>query len=374
MKILFPCMSKSWGGMEMVTVTGIQQLLKQNIKVQLVCAEESRLHLEANSMGIIIHPIKIKKIISPYAILKLSSIIRKEKYDLIHTHASKDLWLIVPALKIINSAVPLVLTKHIGSFITKRDIIHNWFYKRITKAIAISSVIKRNLKETTLLTEQNIQVIFNGVNLEKFNPQKADRTKLRNELKLTDYDLLIGMTARFSPGKGHEEFLLAAKELSKNNYSNHIKFVIVGEASRGEIEYEKKIKKLTATYNLENVHFPGYRIDIPDVLAAMDIFVLPSHAEAFGIALVEAMAMEKATVCSNSDGVLDIAVDNETSFLFNSKNANDLAEKIEKLILDPEKRKTFGHNARKRVIENFDLEKITDQTIKLYSKLIKENK
>lgn len=372
MKILFPCLSKSWGGMEMVTLTGIQQLIKQNIKVQLICAEESRLHLEANSMGIIIHPIKIRKIISLYAILKLSSIIRKEKYDLIHTHASKDLWLIVPALKIINSAVPLVLTKHIGSFITKRDIIHNWFYKRITKAIAISSVIKRNLKETTSLTEQNIQVIFNGVNLEKFNPQKADRTKLRNELKLTDYDLLIGMTARFSPGKGHEEFLLAAKELSKKNYSNYIKFVIVGEASRGEIEYEKKIKNLTATYNLENVHFLGYRIDIPDVLAAVDIFVLPSHEEAFGIALVE--AMEKASVCSNSDGVLDIAVDNETSFLFNSKNANDLAEKIEKLIIDLEKRKTFGYNARKRVVELFDLNKVTDQTIKLYSKLIKENK
>ncbi|MFZ2323092.1 MAG: glycosyltransferase family 4 protein [Ignavibacteriaceae bacterium] len=342
MKILFPCLSKSWGGMEMVTLTGIQQLIKQNIKVRLICAEESRLHLEADSKGIIIHPIKIRKIISPYAILKLSSIIRKEKYDLIHTHASKDLWLIVPALKTINSAVPLVLTKHIGSFITKRDIIHNWFYKRITKAIAISSVIKRNLKETTSLTEQNIQVIFNGVNLEKFNPQKADRTKLRNELKLTDYDLLIGMTARFSPGKGHEEFLLAAKELSKKNYSNHIKFVIVGEASRGEIEYEKKIKNLIVTYNLENVHFLGYRIDIPDVLAAMDILVLPSHAEAFGIALVEAMAMEKASVCSNSDGVLDFAVDNETSYLFKVKDANDLKLKLEKLIFDEDKRKIFG--------------------------------
>jgi hypothetical protein len=59
MKILYSCLSKSWGGMEMVTLSGLKQLLNKNINVQLLCAEESRLQLEANTLGIIIHPIKI---------------------------------------------------------------------------------------------------------------------------------------------------------------------------------------------------------------------------------------------------------------------------------------------------------------------------
>jgi glycosyltransferase involved in cell wall biosynthesis len=180
------------------------------------------------------------------------------------------------------------------------------------------------------------------------------------------------MTGRFSNGKGHEEFLLAANNLNKK--FSHFKFVVVGEASHGEDEYADSVKKLALNYNLKNVYFLGFRSDIPDVLAAIDIFVFPSHAESFGIALIEAMAMFKPSVCSNAEGVLDIAVDNETSYLFKVKDGNDLTEKLEQLILDPDKCKTFGNNARKRVAGLFDLEKVTHQIINVYSKLLENRK
>ena len=370
MKILYSCLSKSWGGMEMVTLTGIKQLLKRGIKVDLLCVSESRIQLEANNLGIIIHPIKPGKIINLFSILKISAIVRSGFYDLIHSHASKDLWLIVPALKIINKNIPLVVTKHVGSHIFKKDFLHNIIYNRVDLAIAISSVIKNNLISTTLLTEDKIKIVFNGVDLEKFNPEKVNRGKIRNELSIATNEILIGMTGRFSPGKGHEELLKAAKLLSEK-YAN-LKFLIVGEASRGEDEYAKSIKQLAQNYELKNIHFVGFRSDIPDVLAAVDIFVFPSHAEAFGIALIEAMAMGKPSVCSGSDGVLDIAVDNETSFLFKVKDAVELKKKLEKLILDPQLREAFGKASRKKVIDKFDLEKITDDTINAYLKLIKD--
>jgi len=125
------------------------------------------------------------------------------------------------------------------------------------------------------------------------------------------------MMARFSPGKGHEEFLFAAKELNKN-FTN-LKFLIVGEPSRGENDYAEAIKKLASDYKLSNLIFTGFRSDTPEVLSAMDIFVFPSHAEAFGIALAEAMSMGKPSVCSNAEGVLDIAVDGVTSLFFEIK-------------------------------------------------------
>jgi glycosyltransferase involved in cell wall biosynthesis len=102
------------------------------------------------------------------------------------------------------------------------------------------------------------------------------------------------------------------------------------------------------------------------VLSAMDIFAFPSHSEAFGIALVEAMAMNKSSVCSGADGVLDIAVDGETSYLFENKNALDLKAKLKLLIDSKETRIRFGEKARKRVIENFDIEIITNRVLKIY--------
>jgi glycosyltransferase involved in cell wall biosynthesis len=105
----------------------------------------------------------------------------------------------------------------------------------------------------------------------------------------------------------------------------------------------------------------------------MDIFVFPSHAEAFGVGLIEAMSMNKPTVAANTDGVLDIVLDNETGLFFNSRDGKDLCDKIEKLIDNSELRLKLGTNARKRVQEIFDLEKITDQHIITYNNLINKS-
>ena len=87
----------------------------------------------------------------------------------------------------------------------------------------------------------------------------------------------------------------------------------------------------------------------------------------FHHALIEAMAMEKASVCANADGVLDIAVDGETNLLFQNKNADDLASKTELLRNDANKRLQMGKAARQRVLKVFDLEIITDKTIEFYN-------
>ncbi len=369
MKILYSCLSKSWGGMEMVTLTGIKQLMKRGIHVELLCSAESRIHIEANNLGIILHPVKAGGYFHPFSSLRMAFIIRKINFDIIHTHSSKDLWVIVPSLQFLRRSIPLLLTKHIGSFIVKKDFLHRRLYRYVTKTIAISSVIKKNLIDTTPLKEEQIVLIPNGVDLEKFNPEKSKGEEIRNEFNIHRNNILIGMMARFSRGKGHEEFIKAAAELNKEY--NNLSFIVIGEASRGENSYEQEIKSLAEKLNLHNLIFTGYRSDIPELLAAMDIFVFPSHAEAFGIALIEAMAMGKPTVCSASDGVLDIAVDDETSYLFEKENVKELKESIGKLIDNPDKRIVFAEAARERVLKNFDINSVTDRVCNLYNELIK---
>lgn len=356
----------------MFTLTAVKQLQKRNISVELLCADESRIHIEANNFGLIVHPLKISWVSNLPNILRLTSLIRRSKYDLIHTQASFDLWLLVPALEILSSKIPLFLTKQVGSFIVKKDFLHKWIYNRLTYALAISKAIQKNLIDTCPLKENKVILLHNGIDINRFNPERVDSKKIRMEFKIDEKEILIGMMARFSPGKGHEEFLLAAKELNKK-YPN-LKFLVVGEPSRGENDYAEKIKKLASDYELSNVIFSGFRSDTPEVLAAMDIFVFPSHAEAFGIALAEAMAMGIPSVCSNAEGVLDIAIDGETSLLFENKNAHDLFKKISVVIESADLRQKFSLEARKRAIKHFDLENLTINVIRIYERAIRNNK
>ena len=368
MKVLHTCLSQSWGGMEMYSLLTANLLRNSGIGVEILCLPNTRLYDEAAKQKFRVHTINYRNQLSVGSIFKFGSLVKKSNYDLIHAEASKDLWLITPALGLSGSKIPLLLSKHVGSFIVKKDFLHKFIYKRVTLALAISQVIKKNLVDTTPLKAEQIRLLHNGIDAARFDPSKHDRLKVRREFGIGDNELLIGMTARFSPGKGHEEFLFAAKELLKKH--NNLKFLIVGEPSKGEDEYAEKIKALAASYKItDQTIFTGYRTDIPEILVALDIFGFPSHAEAFGLSLIEAMSMEKPTVCSNSDGVLDIAVDSVTSLMFEKQNAEDLTAKIELLINDPSKRKEFGTAARKRVLNNFDTTIFTGKLIDIYKEV-----
>ncbi len=369
MKVLYSCLSQSWGGMEMFTIQAAQKLREHNISVVLLCYPDSKIHKKAVEENIETFPVKASGYFHPLEILKVSRLISKGNFNLVHTQASKDLWILPPALRFAHSKIPLFFTKQIGSFIVKKDFLHRFLYSRVTTAFAISEVIKKNLLDTVPLTKDKIELLHNAVDTKIFDPEKYNPKSVRNEFNIADDKIVIGMLARFSSGKGHENFLSAAKILA-DKYDNLI-FMIVGEPSRGEEVYANKIKELCSEYNLNSkVIFTGFRSDTPEVIDAMDIFAFPSHSEAFGIALVEAMSMAIPSVCSNRDGVLDIAVDGVTSYLFEKGNSNDLADKLETLILSREKRSSFGVAARKRAVEMFDIETLTQRVIDFYNKAI----
>ncbi len=353
----------------MVTLQTVKQLKSRGIETDLLCYPNSRIHHEAVNSGFKVYTSKFSGYFHPLEIFRTINLLRLKRYDIIHCGASKDLWLIVPALKFIDNQTPLLLSKHMGSYIIKKDFLHRQIYKRITYALAISNVIAKNLTETTPLTGDKVLLLHNGIDTNKFDPSKVCRDTIRDEFKIKDDELLIGMTARFSPGKGHEEFLKAAKRLNEKH--NNLKFMIVGEPSKGEDEYANGIRKLASELNLaDDTIFTGFRKDMPEILAALDIFIFPSHAEAFGVSLVEAMSMEKPSVCSNSDGILDIAVDGETSYLFERQNWKDLTDKINLLIQSPETRNKFGKAARKRAQELFDIEVFTSKLIEIYKSVL----
>ncbi|MEO8168045.1 MAG: glycosyltransferase family 4 protein [bacterium] len=333
-----------------------KQLRGRTHRVWLACSKDSRLEEEARRAGIAVLPLKITGYLHPTAVLKLVQLIRREGIDIIHCQHSKDLATVVPAKKLSGEHCPIILSKRVGSYVTKKDAFHRFIYSNVDRVLAISGVIHKNVLDTTPVSPDRVMTLHDAVDTEIFSLAHVSRKRVRQEFGFDDETFVIGFVGRFSPGKGHEEFIEAADILNRR-YGN-IRFLIVGEASLGEQVYEQRIRSLSKTLGLDGVvRFTGYRKDIPDVMASFDVFTFPSHAEAFGVVLIEAMAMERAVVSTNCDGVLDIVVDGKTGIYINPRNVPQLTDAIELLGADTELREKMGKAGRKRVEDLFDQRK-----------------
>lgn len=370
MNILISCLSKSWGGMEMFAVNSAQWLSSSNYNVFFLALKDSPIEKALNFIlkeNILL--LKKSSYFNISNIIKLRKFIVRNNIDLIHTQYSKDLWTISPALLLINKPIPLVFTKQLGSFVIKKDLLHKLIYKRVDAAIAISSIIKKNLLETTTIPGEKIHLIHNAIDLEKFNPQLFNKLTIRKNLNIEEDKIVFTHISRLSPGKGQDIVLKALNEI-KEEVRDSI-FLFVGSAQSDEKNYELSLLKMVDEFNLNSiVRFLGFRTDIPEILSITDVFLFPSFGEAFGISLVEAMAMGIPSIVCRADGILDILIENETSLTFERNDYKSLANLILKMSNDKNLRESLGKKSLNRAQE-FSSKNYIQKVSALYLKLLK---
>ncbi len=367
--VLQTCFSYSWGGLEQQAYEVSAGLLERGHHVWLACCAGSRLESEARKRTINVLPYGVTGYIHPRISWEVSRFLRNRRIEVIHCQLSKDIATVVPAMLLSRRHTPIILSKRVGSYIVKKDLFHRFTYRHISKVLAISEVIHRNVVETTPTPPDRVMTLHDAIDTDLFSPSQGAQTRIRTELGFTDRDVVIGMVGRFSPGKGHEELIQAAQILRPSHSS--LRLLIVGEASHGEDPYEKKIHQLAHQLGVNDITvFAGFRTDIPQVLSATDIFAFPSHAESFGVALIEAMAMERAVVSTNCDGVLDIVVDGKTGLFVHPRKAAELADALARLIADAGLRERMGKAGRRRVLELFDRRKQMQAIEQIYGNLI----
>jgi glycosyltransferase involved in cell wall biosynthesis len=368
-KILLSCGSRSWGGLEMQVVVECTELKKRGHEIALLCHPKSRLEQEARRASIETLPLDLRATSYPVALGTLRRFMIRRHIEIINAQLSQDLSALVPAAIFIPRPPSIILTKKVGSFISKKDAFHRWLYRHVSLVVAISEVIRKNVIDTCPIEADRVVTLFDGVDLDRFDPDRIDRKAFRRELGLREDDLVIGIVGRFSPGKGHEEFIDAASMI--HSLSPEIKFVVVGEPSHGEEEYGKSIHERGKTLKDKGAMiFTGFRADIPEVMAALDILAFPSHAEAFGDVLIEAMAMKVPIVSTNCDGVIEIVVDGETGIQVPSRDAHALSDALVRLIQDEHLRRSLGEAGRRRVENMFDLRQRTNALEKLYARVL----
>lgn len=371
LSILQSCFSRSWGGLEMQALETSCRLIERGHAVLLACTGGSRLASEAARRQVPLLELGVTGYLHPRAVFALRDELRIRSVGVIHSHHSRDLATLVPAMLLSGRRRPIVLTKSMGSYLSKKDLLHRFTFSHVQRVLAVSRVIARNVVATTPAPPERVVVFPYGVDLSRFHPGSDGGDRVRQEFRIGKDQVLVGFIGRFSPGKGLEELLEAARSVAERNPA--VRFLVVGEASHGEEEYAADIRARSRALRLESVvTFAGFRRDVPDVMAAFDVFAFPSHAEAFGIVLIEAMAAARPVISTNCDGVLDIVRDGETGIMIPPRRADLLAEALIRLAGDPAMRRRFGEEGRRVAEREFDLERLLPRLEDLYRAVMKE--
>jgi glycosyltransferase involved in cell wall biosynthesis len=349
-----------FGGGEKSLLTLIKKLDLTKFRPFLLCPSRGRLVEEAENINVEVKIIKFSRLkryfkaipyISPLVIIRLVQYLKKEKIGLIHCNSFSAFLLGGIASKMVN--IPVVWTCH-GWWPAEK--LTGFFINRFAgRIIAVSEIVRKKLIGPGFVNPNKVSLIHLGIDLNEFSPTPRG-DKIRKEFHLNFGVPVIGMISRFQPIKGHKYFLEAAAKIKQ--ISPQTKFLIVGGRlfdRKGDKNYDKEILNWIKQMNLEgDVILTGFRNDIPEILAAIDMLVLPSLQESFGVVLIEAMAMEKPVVATNVGGPREIIEDNVSGLLIPPQDPSALSEAILSLLKDKEKPRKMGLKGRKRVESKFD--------------------
>ena len=273
---------------------------------------------------------------------ELKKFIDANNVGILHLHLVKSIFFGILIKQIYHKDLKIIVHEHGKVF---KDIfwynnLLRLFQSSVDLFIAISETTKKRLIENAGIKESKIKVLYNFVDLEHFDPQKIEISKLeeREKLGLNDDDFILGFAGRHVERKGCRDLIFALKDLEQ---FKNIKLFIAGDGPKKE-EY----KNLA---NNPNIFFLGFVPDIRWLYSIIDCFVIPSHWEPLGIVVLEAHAMGIPVIATNVEGLNEVILDDKTGFLFEPKNKTDLAKKIELLSHNENLRIELTKNGLKNV-------------------------
>jgi len=310
------------------------------------------------------------------AFYKLYTIMRKERPHIVHTHAAKAGAL--GRVAAILSGVPIKIHTFHGHIFdgyfspvkAKIFLLIERFLALFTdKVITVSESVKEEIVNKLKVTKDSkCAVVMLGFELDRFLDSEKARGAFRKELSVPDGVILIGIVGRIVPIKNHRMFLDAAKILLDKSTGKKIMFVIVGDG-----ELAGYLKDYSKNLGIDkSVVFTGWRKDLPHIYADLDIVTLTSLNEGTPVSIIEAMASARPVVATAVGGVKDLIVSGECGFLVKREDAQDLADKIELLIKDSDKRTRFGYRARELVRNKYSKERLVGDIKNLYEECLRK--
>lgn len=355
------------GGAERDLLHLLEHIDRNRWEPIVVCPPDGPLIDEVKNLKVQVYPIrlppwrKIGGILGiPGAVWWLFRIIKDINIKLVHVN---DYWwgpIVYMASRM--AGVPCVV--HIRQEIEPKKV-RQYRLNKPHKLIAISEQM-RKVAVGAGVDSDRISVVYSGIDA-KLVWSSEGAQRVRERYLLSAEQPVIGTVANLFPRKGYEYLIQALTEINHKKPGVHC--LIVGE---GDETYRSKLLELVDKNGLEKVvTFAGFQQDVLSYIAAMDVFVLPSVMEGFGIVLLEAMAMGKPVVATTVGGIPEIVEDQATGFLVPPRDSSALAQKIIYLLENPSIREKLGQAGRTRVLDRFSVQHMALQLQDVYGEFIK---
>jgi glycosyltransferase involved in cell wall biosynthesis len=351
----------TWRGGEAQLLHLARGLARRGHRQWIVCRPGGPLLTRAAAAGLETHPLPMPSGWAIGSVFGLFRLLRAHSADVLHMHTSHAGTLGGIAGTLAGTRA-CILSRRVDFSVRGNPLRKLKYEWGIDRVVAVSEGIRRVLIDDGIRPGK-ISVVRSGIDLSAFDPNRSGNG-FRKELGIDESVPLIGTVGHFADHKGHRYLVEAAPSVLKRIPG--ARFVLVGEgALRPTVEAQ------AAGLNLKDeLIFTGFRDDIPSILAALDLFVLPSHLEGLCTSLMDAMAMGKPVVATRTGGVPEVVDDGITGRLVPTKDPGALADGIVEVMRDPQIRRRMGRAGLARVRERFSAEAMVEGTEKIYREIL----
>lgn len=291
---------------------------------------------------------------------KLARHFRRHHFNIVHTRSWSTL--LEGAFAAKAAGVPILIHGEHG-FIKDDTRLHTWVQRRVwhraARVICVSSVLRENLVARLSFPREKIQIIKNGVNLERFEVT-IDSYEFRAALGIPPESLVFGSIGRFVPVKDYATLIKAAKVVVTKMPEARLVFC-------GDGPLKNDLAALAESLGIaSHVHFLNWRDDIPKLLQVYDVFVLSSVSEGMSNAILEAMCAGRPVVATNVGGNPELVVNNKTGLLVPSQDPQQMGEAILALLSNTKRRQAMGDAGRQRIVSQFSLQGMVRNYERMY--------
>lgn len=359
MKILFANTIQMFGGGEVWMLRALEALHRRGHTVALLCRPGILVGERAEALGLTVHYLAVRGDLGPVTILRAARLLRRGGYEIVLTNMDKELRFMGLAAKLAGGC--RVIARRGIDYPLKNRLRYRFSYNVLAAAvIANSEATKRALlRNAPWLDPQRVHVIYNGIDPLPF--QAPGDGNFRRRIGVESGVPLIGFIGQLDERKGLQTLLPAF--LQVHSCLPACRLVLVGEGPlRGWIEAWRQQHGLT-----DAVLLTGFNDRIEEVMRDIDLLVLPSLWEGFGIVLIEAMAAGKPCVTTRISSMPEIVLDGETGRVVPVGKSEALAAALIEIAGDAARAAAWGEAGRRRVETHFTLDQMIDRLETLFS-------